>query len=520
MKIIFLRQVVLIAIILLCIATITKANIKLPTIISDNMVLQQQTSAALWGWADAGEEVAVTPSWGNKALKTTADANGNWMVNLKTPKAGGPYTITLAGKNNIQINNVMLGEVWLCSGQSNMSFSLALQKETNWRKGVFNYEAEVAQADFPLIRMFSAQETVANEPQNDVKGDWKVCSPATAGKFSAVAYYFAKEISKELGVAVGIIHSSWGGTPAESWTKKEVLESDADLHIILDNYEKSIQDFPSAKSKYEIDIAKWKQDTIGMSAKGEKPKAAPAKPVDPVTNSKSPSKLYNAMIHPLVPYTFKGALWYQGESNATRAYQYRKLFPAMINSWRDEWKKDFPFYFVQIAPQYGQNPEIREAQLLTFLNTKKTGMAVITDAGDSLDIHPRNKEVVGHRLALWALAKDYKKKSLAYTGPFYKKMKIEGNKIRIYFNYTDGGLVAKDGALKEFTIAGADQKFAPAQAIIDGASILVWSDSVLSPTAVRFAWKNFPRPNLYNSANLPASPFRTDDWKGETEGKN
>ena len=497
----------------------TTAAVRLPSLISDNMVLQQKSKVALWGWADAGEQVTITTSWNNKTEKITAGASGKWLVYVATTKAGGPYKITFIASNTVQVSNILLGEVWLASGQSNMEFFVGKTRSSSYT-GVIDYEQEIKAANFPAIRQIDVANKNAGEPQTDFKGNWKVCSPQTVDTFSAVAYYFARKIYQETGYPVGIINSTWGGTAIESWTKKEVLASDSDLNKILDNYTKSVQDYPNAKAKYETDIAKWKQDTVGTAARGEKPKAAPAKPMDPVTNSKSPSKLYNAMIHPLVPYTFKGALWYQGESNAGRAYQYRKLFPAMIDSWRDEWKNDFPFYFVQIAPHYGQNPEIRDAQLLTFLTKKKTGMAVITDAGDSLDIHPRNKQVVGHRLALWALAKDYKQKSVVYSGPIYKKMKVVGNKIKLIFNNVDGGLVAKDGDLKEFTIAGADQKFMPAQAVIEGNSIIVWSTTLASPVAVRFAWKTFPRPNLYNSAGLPASPFRTDSWKGETEGKN
>jgi sialate O-acetylesterase len=234
---------------------------------------------------------------------------------------------------------------------------------------------------------------------------------------------------------------------------------------------------------------------------------------------KSPYKLYNAMIAPLIPYTIKGAIWYQGESNADRAYQYRKLFPAMINHWRKDWGHQFPFYFAQIAPHRSQGPEIREAQLMTMLSLPETGMAVLTDAGDSLDIHPRNKQVVGERLARWALAKDYGMDSIVYSGPVYKSMQLRGDTILLEFDYVNGGLVAKDGSLKEFTIAAADRQFVPAQASISGDTILVWSAQVKEPVAVRFAWKRIPEPNLYNKAGLPASPFRTDEWEGETFGK-
>jgi sialate O-acetylesterase len=485
------------------------ADVKLPAIISDNMVLQQNTTIALWGWADAGEAIEIKNNWNNKTEKVNADDKGNWLVHLKTIKAGGPYTISISGKNKIELHNVLLGEVWLCSGQSNMEFPL--KKHQGWQTGVVNAEQEISQANYPMMRMFIVEKNTSTIPLNDVKGSWNICSPQTAGNFSAVAYYFGKRIQKETGFPVGLIHSSWGGTPAESWTKKEVLKSDKDFASILDRYDNSLKDYPVNLKKYEQELIQWKNDSMRQK---------PAKPADPVKNSKSPMLLYNAMIHPLVSFTLKGVIWYQGESNADRAYQYRKLFPSLIKSWRKDWKQDLPFYFVQIAPFYKQNPEIREAQLLTFKTIPNTGMAVITDSGDSLDIHPRNKEVVGERLALWALAKNYGKSNIAYSGPVYQSMKIEGNKIILHFDFVNNGLASRESDLKEFTIAGADQKFVPARAVIKGNTVEVWSSEINNPVAVRFAWKNFMRPNFYNGAGLPASPFRTDDWPGETFGKN
>ncbi|HEX7903206.1 MAG TPA: sialate O-acetylesterase [Chitinophagaceae bacterium] len=505
----------------LCLLLLSKnvfADVRLPAIISDNMVLQQKSVVALWGWADAGETIEIKNSWDNKTIKTIAAENGNWQLKLKTTIAGGPYTIVIKGNNTITLNNVLLGEVWLCSGQSNMEFPLG--KQQGWRSGVFNYETELAAANYPRIRFFTVKQQVADAPQKDVAGNWTACTPGTAATFSAVAYYFAKEIQAATGFPVGLIHSSWGGTPAESWTRQDVLEGDSDLKPILDRYNKALANYPADLEKYETNLAQWKKEAEEIKLKGGTAKAAPAKPTDPLKNSKSPTKLYNAMIHPLIPYTLKGVIWYQGESNAVRAYQYRKLFPALINSWRKEWKNDFPFYFVQIAPYREQNPEIREAQLLTYKKIPKTGMVVIMDAGDSADIHPRNKEIVGKRLSLWPLANEYGKKNITVSGPVYKSMKNEGDKIRIQFDFAVDGLVAKDGALTEFSIAGADQQFIPAHAVIEKNTIVVWSDEIKKPVAVRFGWKNVPKTNLYNKAGLPASPFRTDDWPGETFGKN
>ncbi|HET7898276.1 MAG TPA: sialate O-acetylesterase, partial [Flavisolibacter sp.] len=265
--------------------------------------------------------------------------------------------------------------------------------------------------------------------------------------------------------------------------------------------------------KYKAAFAKWKEDT--SKAKG----AAPRGPMGPKHNQ-SPYKLYNGMIVPVEPYTLKGVIWYQGESNADRAYQYRKLFPAMIQNWRSDWKAPkLPFYFVQISPHRSQNPEIRDAQLYVFRNVANTGMAVTTDNGDSLNIHPRNKELVGRRLSLWALHNEYGQKNIVVSGPLYKSMKLEGNRIRISFDF-DKGLTTKDGELREFTIAGDDQNFVPANAVIEGSTVVVWSEAVSSPKAVRFAWRNVPKPNLFNAAGLPASPFRTDNWTVTTQGLN
>ncbi len=485
--------------------------IKLPAIISDNMVLQQNTSVHLWGWAAAGENVTVTASWSNKPVNAKAGADGKWMVSIKTSKAGGPYTIRFSASNTIDVNNVLLGEVWLASGQSNMEFFM--RKMGGGYTGVLNYEEEIKAADYPQIRTIDIPNKVSDEPQEDFTGVWKVCSPQTADTFSAVAFYFAREIYKATGFPIGIVNATWGGTPAESWTRKEILQSDTSLQVILDRYKKQCDEYPAAFEKYKAALDKWKADTT--KTKG----AAPREPMGP-RHSNSPYKLYNGMIAPVLGYTLKGFIWYQGEGNAGRAAQYQRLFPAMINNWREDFHdKKLPFYFVQISPHRSQNPEIREAQLYTLRHVANTGMVVTTDNGDSLDIHPRNKKLVGERLALWPLKNDYGKNDLVASGPLYKSMKVEGNKIRISFDDADG-LVAKDGELKEFTIAAADQNFVPAIAKIEGNTVVVWSDAIASPAAVRFAWKNVPFPNLYNKANLPASPFRTDNWKLTTEGKN
>lgn len=487
------------------------ADIKLPALFADNMVFQQKENVVLWGWAEPGEKIEILASWSKKSLKTKADEQGNWQVKMETPGAGGPYALKFRGNNEIEIENVFLGEVWLCSGQSNMHFPVAKAEDGGWATGVIDYEKEIPKANYPKIRMFTVEREVADEPKKDVVGSWEVCSPATVGEFSAVAYFFAKEIHKATGLPVGLINSSWGGTPAESWTKKEILESEPEFLSILENYAQALEDYPEAMEAFQVRFDAWKAEAEAAKARGEKVKGAPREPIGP-THNKSPYKLYNAMIHPLVPYTIKGVIWYQGESNADRHEQYSKLFPAMIKNWRDDWGSEFPFYFVQIAPHRSQGPGIRDAQLHTMHTVPGTGMVVTTDWGDSLDIHPRNKQVVGKRLALWALAKDYGKKDIVYSGPIYKSMEIEGNKIILAFDYAEKGLEAKDGALKEFTIAGEDQQFVPAKAVIDGNKVVVSADGISNPKAVRFAWKKIPEPNFFNTAGLPGSPFRTDNW--------
>lgn len=490
----------------------SQAQLRLPAIISDGMVLQQNAKVALWGWAAPGEQITITNNWNRRAVTLTTDASGKWLTYITTTKAGGPYQLTFKASNTIDVNNILMGEVWLASGQSNMEFFIGKTSSASYTS-VINHDDVMKDAEHPDIRTIDVPNKVADTPVHDFKASWKLCTAKTVDSFSAVAYFFAREINKATGFPVGIVNATWGGTPAESWTKREVLQSDADLNEILLRYQKAVDVFPQENEKYKAAATKWKEDT--SKTKG----AAPRGPMGPAHNQ-SPYKLYNGMIVPIEPYTLRGVIWYQGESNADRAWQYRKLFPAMIKNWRDDWGNDkLPFYFVQISPHRGQNPEIRDAQLYVYRNVPNTGMAVTTDNGDSLDIHPRNKELVGKRLSLWALQNEYGKKDLIVSGPLYKSMKTEGNKIRIGFDY-DKGLSAKDGELKEFTIAGDDQNFIPANAKIEGNTVVVWSDAVKAPKAVRFAWKNVPHPNLYNGAGLPASPFRTDEWKLTTQGLN
>ncbi len=452
------------------------AQIKLPSIISDNMILQQNFDASIWGWATPGEKVSVIASWDQKEITTTADANGKWLVKLATPQAGGTHTITI---NDTVLKNILIGEVWICSGQSNMQWTV---KQSD------NAEAEIAAANYPAIRLFYVAREFADEPKKNCYGKWTECNSQTASSFSAVAYFFGREVHWELRVPIGLIHTSWGGTPAEAWTRKEVLQADPELAIYSKRFE----------------------EKIAVSEPGILP-----------LNQGSPSSLYNAMIAPLIPFGIRGAIWYQGESNAREAKLYEKLFPTMIENWREDWRHgDFPFYFVQIAPYNYEVPLIcallRDAQRKS-LSVPNTGMAVTLDIGDPNDIHPRNKQEVGKRLALWALAEDYGKQNLIHSGPLYQSMKIEKSKIRLLFDQVGSGFMVKGGKLTHFEIAGDDQKFFPAGARIDGKTVLVSSDQVKKPVAVRFAFNNTDEPNLFNEEGLPASSFRTDDWEIVTE---
>jgi len=493
-------------------AGISYADVKLPGVISDNMVLQQKCNVPIWGWAEAGEKIAVSTSW-KKSAKTTAGKDGKWKLKLKTPKAGGPYDITITGNNTVELENVLIGEVWVCSGQSNMQWSMTRTE---------NAAKDIAAAEKPNIRLFTVERVIAEEPKDDCNGNWSACSPETVAEFSAVGYFFGKSLHDELDIPIGLISTNWGGTLAEAWTRKEILEKDKDFLPILERHERMVANFPEAQKKYEKSIKNWKRKADKAKAEGKKSPRKPRKPSKRHQNS--PSSLYNAMIAPVIPYGIKGAIWYQGESNVGRAYQYRKLFPAMIKNWRKDWRQgDFPFYYVQLAPykyrEGNSSEELREAQRLT-LSLKNTGMAVTMDIATVNNIHPPNKLDVGKRLALWALAKDYGKKDIVYSGPLYKSMRKQGDKIRLYFKYTGSGLVTRDGKeLTDFTIAGEDKNFVPAKATIDGKTVIVSSEAVKKPVAVRYGWSNTAEPNLANKEGLPASSFRTDKWAGKTFDK-
>ena len=492
-----------------------RADVKPQALISDGMVLQRDMEVPIWGTADDGEQVTVSFQ-GQEATTTAKD--GKWLVRLQPLKAGGPAEMTITGKNKLPIKDVLVGEVWICSGQSNMEMSL---------KGTANAQKDIAKSRNPNLHLFTVPKLGLEKPGEDVKGKWSECGPDTVGGFSAVAYFFGRDLQKALEVPVGLIHTSWGGTPAEAWTSRPALEANPDLKYYFEQEDKAAKNYPAALEKYKADLAKYKEEAKKAKAEGKTPRQAPRPPNQPLIGSHSPSALYNGMIAPLIPYAVRGAIWYQGESNAGKAYEYRTLFPTMIQSWRTAWKEgDFPFLFVQLAPFMKIQPEpgesnwaeLREAQLLTSLKMPNTAEAVITDVGEENDIHPKRKEPVGARLARAALALAYGRK-IEYSGPVYDSMKVEGNRAVLSFTHVDGGLEARGGALEGFTVAGEDRKFVKADARIEGDKVVVSSPQVQPPVAVRYGWANFPVVNLWNKEGLPASPFRTDDFPGVTQPK-
>lgn len=623
---------------------IASAKITLPAIFADNMVLQQRANDPIWGWATPGELITVEGSWNNHPVKIKADAKGVFMVKIKTPEAGGPYTLTIKGKQILVLHNVMIGEVWVCSGQSNMELPMQ-----GWPGAqVLNSEEEIKQANYPDIRLFTVKRDIALTPQKNCEGNWSECNPTSVAPFSATAYFFGRALYQKLKVPIGLIETCWGGTVAEAWTSNSALRKLGDFDSLLnklDSIQPYIKEIEVKEKKYDaawkkalvhihtqyenpyLDDHDWKTMNLptiwekagypnldgivwfrkriniptswagkslemdlgpiddnditwyngkkvgategwliprtykipgdlvkagenviavrvtdlggnggiygkkemlkiypsgaspdeGISLAGDwKFKIAFVKHNGPVItqNPNYPTVLYNGMIAPVIPFAIRGVIWYQGESNVGRATQYAKLFPAMINDWRRRWKEgEFPFYFVQIAPfPYGGNgmqaAALRDAQRTT-LRLPNTGMAVTLDIGDTTNIHPANKQKVGRRLALWAFANTYGEKGIVYSGPLYKNMHLEGNKIIISFKYTGGGLMAKGGRLNSFEIAGGDGRFVHADAKISGDKVIVSSEAILHPKAVRYGWSDTAEPHLFNKAGLPASSFNT-----------
>jgi len=508
-------------------ASAARADVKPHPIFSDNMVLQQGTELNVFGIAAPDEDVQVGLEWKSAtegsgiAASAKADKDGKWLAKLPKQKAGTGYSLTVKGKNTVAFKNVAVGEVWVCSGQSNMEWSVnAGETPDVIKEGAKNSN----------LRLFTVQKRTAPRPidnQEDLGHftKWVESAPETVGSFSAVAYHFGQKLQKELGVPVGLIHTSWGGTPAQAWASLEALDADPSLKYYADSARTAAKAYDSYDAKaamaaYEAALEKWKVDAAKAKADKKPEPKAPNKPgaTAPALGSGSPAVLYNAMIHPLLAFKVKGAIWYQGESNAGKAFEYRTLFPAMIEDWRKRFNTELPFMLVQLAPYWDgksdgvRYAELRDSQLYTTKKLPKVGMAVITDVGNEKDIHPKPKGPVGERLALAALGIEYGKK-IVYSGPEFKDAKFDGATATLTFNHVGGGLVAKGDELAGFTVAGADGLFVPAKATISGDTVVVKSEKVEKVTAVRYGWVNFATPtlNLFNKEGLPATPFRTDD---------
>lgn len=479
------------------------ADVSLPALLADHMIVQRGLPVHVWGMADPGE--AITVSFRDETRNSTADDLGRWSLYLSPGEVGGPFVMTVKGNNSITLNDILVGDVWVASGQSNMEFPL---------KNALNAEAEIPLAQHPRIRVFHVENTTSDYPLPDVAAKtWVACTPETAGDFSAVAYFFARHIEQKENVPVGLIESYWGGTPAESWTSLRALSADPSLMPVFTARNK----MEEAEATTLLETEKKSRDSDRAS---EEPRAQgkplPQRPWHPYYDAWAPSALYNGMIAPLTRFAIRGVIWYQGESNTApdQAFLYLRLFQTMIQDWRRSWGEgDFPFLFVQIANFISEAserwPEVRDAQRQA-LALRNTGMAVSIDIGNPTDVHPRNKQDVGLRLALAARAISYGE-TIEYSGPLYRQVTIEDHALRVWFDHAGSGLMAKGTELKGFEVAGKDKNFSPADARIEGSSIKVFNSAVLSPVYVRYGWASNPECNLYNHEGLPASPFESEN---------
>ncbi|NIG56454.1 sialate O-acetylesterase [Chitinophaga sp. Cy-1792] len=479
-------------------ARVAVADIRLANLFTDHAVLQRNTVVPVWGTATDGKTITVSFN-GQKVSAVAKD--GRWMVRLQPLKAGGPYTLTASGDGMVTVTDILVGDVWLCSGQSNMDKEVGPHKN---QPDVDNYQQELAKANHPQIRLFKVPaKEGAVTPQEEVNTAWSLCDSAHVRAFSAAGYFFGRDLQPEIKVPLGLIHSCWGGTAAEYWLDKSVMAADPELRSLVTSYEESMQGYEEKSARL--------QEALKAAAAAGTTDTASVKAYNQLKLLKrNGGGLYNAMIYPLRNFPITGVIWYQGESNSDRAKQYETLFPALIKNWRDTWHQDLPFLFVQIAPNKSKGPDLREAQFLTWKRVPNTFMAVITDGIDStFNLHPGNKQLVGARLALAARAMVYREK-LEYSGPVYESAIFKGSQAILSFSHTGKGLVAKNGPLTGFTIAGEDKVFVPAKATISGNKLVVTAEGVKRPVAVRFGWTDIPHDNFYNSADLPASPFRTD----------
>lgn len=516
-KTLIYRIVLFLAAVLTVFSLSLQAEIRLPGVIGAHMVIQQETPIHIWGWSLSKEKITI--DFAGQTVSGEADAAGKWSVTLDAlPASSQSRVMTITGSRSqaVTLEDILIGEVWLCSGQSNMEWPL-------WR--THSPMPEIRRADFTDIRLFQVPRRVATQKQEDIDTVWMVCRPETASNFSAVAYYFGRELHRELKVPVGLIDSTWGGTRIEPWTPKAGFESVRELASILNDIKAGEIKFREEVKGYLPSLKTWLSQTEAALKNGKEVQSQPDMPSHPLAGPQQPTALYNGMIHPLIQYAIRGAIWYQGEANRNDGLIYTKKMEALISGWRKVWGiKDFPFYYVQLAPyNYSYDREGTGGDILDFyrlpliweaqrdaLRIPNTGMAVITDIANLYDIHPRNKVEVGRRLALWARANTYGDKDLVYSGPLYKSMSINGERARISFDFVGDGLISLDGrSLTWFEIAGPDRVFYKAKAEIEGETVVVWSSQVGKPVAVRFGWHQLAVPNLGNTAGLPASPFRT-----------
>ncbi|HKE59263.1 MAG TPA: sialate O-acetylesterase [Pyrinomonadaceae bacterium] len=508
-----------VSMLLLSSPTAARADVHLPDVLSSSMVLQRDHSIPIWGTADPGESVTVT--FASQKKSATADKDGKWLIHLSSLKANAtPATMTIQGKNKLELKDILVGEVWLVAGQSNMQ---RLLSETA------NGAEAIAAADHADIRLFNVSRAVGFKHAPPPLGVWQASSPESVKEFSAAGYYFGVELQKELNVPVGLINSSYGGSQAEAWTPVEYLLASSDLKPTVERTKIWDEERPRVKVQYDEAIKKWREDSDKAKAAGARPQPSPAVP-DSLREYRIAASIYDGMIAPLIPFYIRGAFWYQGESNEARAQQYEILLPVMIKAWRERWGEgDFPFGIIQLPNYRDQKADpadeawshIREAQRRTAEKISNAGLIVTIDIGEARDIHPKNKLDVGKRMAYWALGDVYSRHSVR-SGPSFSGATASGSELLVTFADAGRGLKTRDGGkLEEFAIAGADRQWHWAEAKIVGRNrVKVWSPSVPQPIAVRYAFNNNPKnPNLTNDSGLPASPFRSDDWPGPTDGK-
>jgi sialate O-acetylesterase len=509
------------ALLLICaIAVPGVADVSLNNMFGDHMVLQHGVRNKIWGKADPGEGITVTI--GTQSHSTTTGPDGTWQVLLDAiNEYGGPHTLTVKGKNEVAFQDILIGEVWVCAGQSNMQWAVDQANDPDLEK---------AAATFPNIRLISVPQVGIQEPQWNFSGQWTSCTPETVGSFSAVGYFFGRQLHQTLGVPVGLIDNAWGGSAAEAWVQRGKLAADERFKPLIARWEQTEAGMPAAIEAFKKQMESWKTEAEKLKSEKKPVPPQPRSPEGVMTGNARPGNIHSGVLSPSIGYGIRGAIWYQGETNASRAHQYRELFPFMIQSWRDEWGLgDFPFYWVQLAdfkaevaePGDSEWAELREAQTMTMTKLPNTGEAVIIDLGEGKDIHPKNKQDVAKRLARWALAETYKRPGIVCRSPLYKSMEKQGGTILLAFDHVE----PKQSGWRPFdvhdpigfTIAGGDKKFVPAKAkILPDGRIAVSSDAVADPVAVRYAWADNPVCNLYSSAGLPLTPFRTDDFPAVT----